>query len=62
MEITDYDRWKFRKCLETLDRYGCANIDTRSESDICKKCRYYIEDKKWGHLLIRLMCDSNQTE
>lgn len=59
MEITDYDKWKFRRCLETMNRYGCIDTDNGSESDRCKQCGFDIDNNKWGYLHIRLTCDGN---
>ena len=39
LNITSLNRWKIRRCMETMDRYNCLeglyNLD-----DIIEHCRY----------------------
>lgn len=55
MEISDYERWKFRRCIETLDRYGCSNSYEGSEGDECKKCKFNIINDMWDFLHCEMM-------
>ena len=36
--ITDYDRWKFRRCIETIRKNQCL--------DDCDVCKFNIEISK----------------
>lgn len=40
--ITDYERWKFRRCIETIDKNQCP--------DSCDGCDFDVELSK--HVLI----------
>ena len=51
MKTTSYDKWKFRRCIETLDRYGCESEDIDFENvGKCKKCPYNINIDMWVDL------------
>lgn len=58
--INDYERWKFRRCIETLDRYGCAN--EKGDCDNCPYCDFNVAEDVWTMLHCELMRieDSNQ--
>ena len=46
MEITNHDKWKFRRCIETLFRYDNEACDGSG----CKKCEFYINSVMWNRL------------
>jgi hypothetical protein len=49
-EITDYDRWKFRRCIETLERYGCGTTFEVNEYNPCPKCKFNLTVDEWNYL------------
>lgn len=51
MEISNYEEWKFRRCLETLDRYGCKNDWDQHIIDKCQKCSYNIDTDLWEMII-----------
>lgn len=57
-EITDYDKWKFRRCIETLNRYGCKGTGIKN-NDKCPKCKFNISEDKWDYLHIKLMLNND---
>jgi hypothetical protein len=54
MEITIFDKWKFRRCIETLTRYGCF-VTCDNWGNKCKKCSFNIQDNKWLYLHEEMM-------
>lgn len=53
MEISDYEKWKFRRCIETLDRYGCAN--EKGDCDKCSQCVFNVTEDVWSVLHCEMM-------
>jgi len=51
--ITNYDKWKFRRCIETIRRYGCTDLNNMNK-DTCKICTFNIDYLKWDNLHIKL--------
>jgi len=49
MEITNRDRQKFKKCIETLLTCDNAECDN-PECEKCKKCKFYIDTDIWSYL------------
>ena len=48
IEISDYERWKFRRCIETIRRYACTDSNNK-----CEMCDFDIELLKWDTLHIK---------
>ena len=55
LNITNYDKWKFRRCIETLNRYGCFNSYEGNEGENCRKCKFNIDNDMWDYLHCRTM-------
>lgn len=49
MEISDYERWKFRRCIETINRYN------KCYESNCKKCMFNISEDAWDYLHCHMM-------
>lgn len=60
MNITNYDKWKFRRCIETLDRYGCESEDIDFFENVvkCEKCSYNINIDMWIDLHNKVMSNN----
>ena len=55
MDITNYDKWKFRRCIESLNRYGCSNSYEGFKGEDCIKCKFNIPDDMWDLLHCHMM-------
>jgi len=47
--ISNLDRWKFRRCVESIERYGCSSWE-EGMSVKCDTCTYDIPTDEWETL------------